>query len=325
MHRRDFITLIGGAAAWPLAAQAQQSTLPVIAFLSPGSPEADVSRLKSLRQGLKETGYVESQNVAIEYRWARNKYDQLPAFAADLVARQVAALVTVGTPAALAAKAATNTIPIVFVVGGDPAQLGLVSSLSRPGGNATGVDVLNLEVIGKRLELLHELVPAAPIIAFLANPKSALAEVEAKTLRAAGRALGVELRVLNAASENEIDAAFAILAKDQSTPLLVSADVMFTDQRVQLIVLAARHAVPTIYCYREFVAAGGLISYGPDLADAYRQIGVYTGRILKGAKPSELPAQQAVKVELAINLKTARALGITFPLPLLGRADEVID
>ena len=325
MERRAFIAALGGAAAWPLAAQAQQSTLPVIAFLSPGSPEADVSRLKSLRQGLKETGYVESQNVAIEYRWARSKYDQLPALAADLVARQVAALVTVGTPAALAAKAATNTIPIVFVVGGDPAQLGRVSSLSRPGGNATGVDVLNLEVIGKRLELLHELVPAAPIIAFLANPKSALAEVEAKTLRAAGRALGIELRVLNAASENEIDAAFAILAKDQSTPLLVSADVMFTDQRVQLIVLAARHAVPTIYCYREFAAAGGLISYGPDLADAYRQIGVYTGRILKGAKPSELPAQQAVKVELAINLKTARALGITFPLPLLGRADEVID
>jgi putative ABC transport system substrate-binding protein len=325
VKRRDFITLLGGAAAWPLAARAQQPAMPVIGFLSPGSPQADALRLSAVQRGFREIGYVEGQNVAIEYRWAWSKYDQLSALAIDLVARQVAALVTVGTPAALAAKAATNTIPIVFAVGGDPVQLGLVSSLSRPGGNATGVNGLNLEVIGKRLELLHELVPTAPTIAYLANPKSAFTEVETKTLRAAGRALGVELRVLNAASENEIDAAFAILAKDQSTPLLVSADAMFTDQRVQLIVLAARHVIPAIYSDREFVAAGGLISYGPDLADLYRQVGVYTGRILKGAKPSELPAQQAVKVELAINLKTARAIGITFPLPLLGRADKVIE
>jgi ABC-type uncharacterized transport system substrate-binding protein len=321
--RREFIVTLGGAAAtWPLAARAQQ---PVIGFLSPGSPEADTGRMNAVRLGLRETGYVEAQNVTIEYRWARNQYDDFPALAADLVNHQVAVIVAVATPATLAAHAATNTIPIVFAMGADPVQFGLISSLNRPGRNVTGVYVLNVAMMGKRLDLLHELVPTAGVIAYLANPKSAFTAGETKVLRGAARARGVELRVFNAVSESEIDTAFATLAKDHSVPLLISADAMFTNQRVQLILLSARHIIPTIYSYREFTAAGGLMSYGPDLAEAYRQVGIYTGRILKGAKPTDLPAQQAVKVELVINLKTAKALGITFSLPLLGRADEVIE
>ena len=329
MKRRRFITLLGGAAAaWPLAARAQQAAMPVVGFLSPGSPEAagDASRVNAVRQGLKETGYIEAQNVAIEYRWARREYDRLPALAADLVSRQVAVIVSATTPATLAAKAATNTIPIAFAIGADPVQLGLVTSLNRPGGNATGIYVLNDAVTGKRLELLHELVPSARVMGYLANPKSvALTEVETEALRAAARAIGVELRILNAGSEKEINTAFATLAKDHSVPLLVSTDTMFTNERVQLVVLAARHVIPAVYSYREFTAAGGLMSYGPDFADAYRQVGVYTGKILKGAKSSDLPAQQAVKIELTINLKTARALGLDVPPTLLARADEVIE
>jgi putative ABC transport system substrate-binding protein len=263
--------------------------------------------------------------VAIEYRGVRSQYDHLPALAVDLVGRHVSVIVTIGSPATLAAKAATNTIPIVFAMGADPVQFALVSGLNRPGGNITGVYGLNYAVMGKRLELLHEMVPATGVIALLTNPSSPFAEVETKTVYEAARTLGVELRVLNAANESEINTAFATLAKEHSAPLVVSADAMFTNQRVRLVVLAARHAIPAIYSYREFSAAGGLMSYGTDLADAYRQVGIYTGRILKGTKPTDLPVQQSVKVELVINLNTAKALGITFPLPLLGRADQVIE
>jgi len=325
IRRREFITLIGGAAAWPLAARAQQPAVPVIGFLSPGSAEDYTSRMSAVRRGLAEIGYVEGHNVAFEYRGAQYQYDRLSALSADLVSRQVSLIVTVGTPATLAAKAATNTIPIIFSMGADPVQLGLVSSLNRPGGNITGVYVLNTAVAGKRLDLLHELVPAAGAIALLANPSSAFTEAETNALHEAARALGLELRVLNAAHESEIDTAFATLAKERSMPLVVSGDNLFTDKPVRLVVLAARYAVPTIWAYREAAVAGGLMRYGPDIADAYRQIGTYAGRILKGAKSTDLPVQQAVKVEFVINLNTAKALGITFPLPLLGQADAVIE
>ena len=326
MRRRDFITLLGGAAAaWPLAARAQQPAMPVIGFLSLGSLEADTSRMNGLRRGLAEIGYVEGQNVAIEYRGAQYQYDHLPALAVDLVSRQVTVIVAVSTQGTLAAKAATNTIPIVFAVGGDPVQFGLVTSLNRPGGNMTGVYNLNTGVMGKRLELLHESVPTARVIGYLASPKSTVAELETKELREAARALGVELRVLNATNESAIGTAFASLATEHSVPLVISTDNLFTDRPVRLVMLAARHAVPAIYPYRWFPTAGGLMSYGVDLPDVYRQVGIYAGRILNGAKPTDLPVQQAVKVELVINLKTANALGLTFPLPLLARADEVIE
>jgi putative tryptophan/tyrosine transport system substrate-binding protein len=298
----------------------------VIGFLSPGSPEADTFRLNALRRGLAEVGYVEGENVAIEYRGAQNQLDHLPALAIDLANRQVAVIVAIANPATLAAKAATNTIPIVFGLAADPVQLGLATSLNRPGGNLTGVSNLNDAVIGKRLELLLELVPATGVIALLGNPSSPNTHVETKALHEAARALGVELRVLNVANASEIDTALATtLAKEHSVPLVVSGDPLFTSQRVQLAVLAARHAIPAIYAYRELAAADGLMSYGPDLADSYRQMGIYAGRILKGAEPSDLPVQQAVKVELVINLKTAKALGLTVPLSLLARADEVIE
>jgi putative tryptophan/tyrosine transport system substrate-binding protein len=326
LKRREFIAFVGGAAAaWPLAARAQHAAVPVVGFLSPGSTEADTSRMNAVRRGLKEIGYVEGQNVAIEYRAAQNQYDHLPALAVELVRGQATVIVTVGITATLAAKAATSTIPIVFAMGADPVQFSLVSGLNRPGGNITGVYALNYAVMGKRLELLHELVPTAGIIAVLTNPSSPFTEVETKALYEAASALGVKLRVLNAANESEIDAAFATLAKERSVPIVVSSDAMFTNQRVQLVVLSARYAIPAIFSYREFSAAGGLMSYGPDLADAYRQVGIYTGKILKGTKPTDLPVQQSVKVELVINLNTAKALGITFPLPLLGRADQVIE
>jgi len=325
MKRREFITLLGGAATWPVVARAQRAAMPVIGFLSPGSPEADPLRLSAVQRGLKEIGYVEGQNVEIEYRGARSQYDHLLAPAVDLIGRQVSVIITVGSAATLAAQAATDTIPIVFAMGADPVQFSVVSGLNRPGGNITGVYALNYAVMGKRLELLHELVPTAGTIAVLTNPSSPFTEAETKALDEAAGALGVELRVLNAANESEIDTAFATLAKGQSVPLVVSSDVMFTNQRVRLVVLAARHAIPAIYSYRDFPVAGGLMSYGPDLADAYRQVGIYTGRILKGSKPTDLPVQQSVKVELIINLNTAKALGINFPLPLLGRADEAIE
>ncbi len=326
MRRRDFIKVIGGtAAAWPLAARAQQPKMPVIGFLSPGSPDADAGRMNAVRRGLSETGYVEGQNVAIEYRGAQDKFDRLPALAVDLVRRQVAAIVTVGTSGALAAKSATDAIPIVFAMGADPVQLGLVTSLNRPGGNITGVYNLNTAVMGKRLELLHESVPTARVIGYLANPKSAVTESETKELHEAAGTLGVELRVRNAADESEVDTAFATFAKERSVPLVVSTDNLFSNRPVRLVMLAARHAIPAIYPYRTFAAAGGLMSYGTDLADAYRQVGAYVGRILKGERPADLPVQQATKVELIINLKTAKVLGVTFPLALLGRADGVIE
>ena len=326
MRRREFITLLGGAAAWPAAARAQQPAVPVIGFLSLGSLEADAYRMNATRRGLTEIGYVEGQNVAIEYRGVQYQYDRLPALAADLVNRQVSVIVVVSTPATLAAKAATNTIPIVFAVGVDPVQAGIVTSLNRPGGNLTGVCNLNTGVMGKRLQLLHESVPTAHVIAYLANPKNTTTtRAELEELRAVARALGVELRVLNAANESEIDTAFATLAKEPSMPVVVSTDNLFTDQPDRLVALAARHTIPAMYPYRYFAAAGGLMSYGADLADAYRVVGAYAGRILEGAKPADLPVQQLVKVELAINLKTAKALGITFPPTVFARADEVIE
>jgi putative tryptophan/tyrosine transport system substrate-binding protein len=327
MRRREFIkgTVGSAVAGWPLAARAQPAALPVIGFLSPGSPKSDTGRMSAVRQGLRETGYIEDQNYAIEYRGAQDKLDLLPALAADLVSRGVTLIVTVATPATLAAKAATTTIPIIFNVGVDPVQFSLGTSLNRPGGNITGINTLNVAVIGKRVELLHELLPTAGVIAFLANPNSAFTQVETKALSESARRLGVELRVLNVGSASEIDTAFMTLAKEQSVPVVVSADALFMDHRVQFIVLAARYTVPAIYWNREFAAAGGLMSYGPDLADTYRQAGIYAGKILKGSKPADLPIQQAVKVELVINLNTAKALGITFPVTLLGRADEVIE
>jgi putative tryptophan/tyrosine transport system substrate-binding protein len=325
MKRRAFIALLGAATAWPLAARAQQPAMPVIGFLSPGSPEADTNRMNAVRRGLAEIGYVEGQNVAIEYRGAQYQYGHLPALAADLVSRQVSVIIVVSITLTLAAKAATNTIPIVFAVGGDPVQLfavggdpvqfSVVTSLNRPVGNITGVYNLNTAVM----------VPATGVIALLVNPNSAVREVETKELNEAARTLGLETRILNAASESEIDAAFATLAKERSVPLVVSSDNLFTDRPVRLVVLAARHAIPAIYPYRWFAAAGGLMSYGPDLADVYRVVGTYAGRILKGAKPADLPIQQAVKVELVINLKTAKVLGLTVPDKLLVAADEVIE
>src|SRR5262249_12238563 len=317
--------MLGGAAACPVAARAQQPAMVTIGFLSLGSAEADTGRMNAFRRGLTEIGDVEGQNVAIEYRGAQYQYDRLPALAVDLVNRQVSVIVAVGTSSALAAKAATSTTPIVFVTGGDPVQFGLVTSLNRPGGNITGVYNLNTGVMAKRLELLHESVPTARVIGYLVNPKSAVAEPETKELHEAARALGVELRVLNATNEDEIDTSFATLAKEHSVPLVISTDNLFTDRPVRLVMLAARHAIPAIYPYRWFPTAGGLMSYGTDLADIYRQVGVYAGRILKGAKSTDLPVHQAGKVELIINLKTARALGLTIPLPLLGRADEMIE
>jgi len=326
MRRRQFLGVLGGAAAaWPLAVRAQQPAMPVIGFLSPGSLEADTSRMNAVRQGLAEIGYVEGQNAAIEYRGAQYQHDRLSALAADLVNRRVAAIIVVSASGALAAKAATNTIPIVFTIGADPVQLSLVTSLNRPSGNITGIYVLNVAVTGKRLELLRESVSTARVIGYLANPKSAATAPETKELHEAARALGVELRVLNAANESEIDTAFATLAKERSVPLVVSSDNLFTDRPVRLAVLAARHAIPAICPYREFAAAGGLMSYGTDLADAYRVVGAYAGRILKGAKPTDLPVHQAVKVQLVINLKTAKALGLGVPATVLARADEVIE
>jgi len=326
MTRRNFIALIGSVAtALPVVARAQQPAMPVIGFLSIGSLEVDSKRMNAVRRGLAEIGYVEGQNVAIEYRGAQHQNDRLPALAVDLVSRRVDVIVVVSTGGALAAKAATNTIPIVFTMGGDPVQFRLVASLNRPGGNITGVNVLNTAVMGKRLQLLHETVPTARVIGYLANPKSATTELETKELHEAARALGVELRVLNAANEIEIDTAFATLTKEHPVPLVVSTDNLFTDRPVRLATLAARHAIPVVHAYREFAAAGGLMSYGTDLADAYRQVGTYAGRILKGAKPADLPVHQAVKVDFVINLKTAKALGINFPPALLARADELIE
>jgi putative ABC transport system substrate-binding protein len=326
MRRREFISLLGGAAVWPLAARAQQAALPVIGLLSSRSPDDSARFLAAFRHGLNETGYVEGQNVAIEYRWAQGRYDQLPSLADDLARRRVTVIVAPeSSPGALVAKAATSTIPIVFHVGVDPVALGIVPSLSRPGGNITGVASLNVEVGPKRLELLHELVPSATVIALLVNPASPIAEALATNAHSAARTLGLELHVLHASAERDFDTVFANLRQLRAGGLVIGSDVFFNTQSRRLAALAVHFAVPAIYQYREFVEAGGLMSYGGSLTDPYRLIGLYTGRILKGEKPADLPVQQSTKVELIINLKTARALGLTVPITLLGRADEVIE
>jgi putative ABC transport system substrate-binding protein len=327
VRRREFITLLGSAAVWPLAARAQQAAMPAIGVLSAEWRDLFADRLRAFHEGLSETGYVEGRNLAIEYRWAEGRNDQLPALAAELVRRQVTVIVTAGsTPAALAARAATTTIPIVFYLGADPVEVGLVTSLSRPGGNLTGVVTLNVEVGAKRLELLHELIPTATVVALLLNPTNpTLAQTLSRDLQAAARTLGLQLHVLHASNEREIDTAFATLVQLRAGALVIGADALFNSRSEQLAALTVRHAVPAIYQFREFVSAGGLMSYGTTVVDTYRPVGVYTGPILKGEKPAELPVQQATRLELIINLKTAKALGITVPLPLLGRADEVIE
>jgi putative tryptophan/tyrosine transport system substrate-binding protein len=324
MNRRTFLSLIGGTAAYPFAARAQQPALPVVGFLSSASAAGFAPRVAAFRQGLSEAGYVEGRNVAIEYRFADGHYDQLPALAAELVRRNVSVLAANGV-AAVVAKAATTAIPIVFLIAGDPVEQGLVASLNRPGGNITGVTNLNVEVGPKRLELLHELVPTVTVMALLLNPGSANVEPLSKAVQAAARTLGVELHILYAGSEREIDDAFAKLAQLRAGALVVGTDAFFNDRSEQLAGLAVRHALPTIFQYRAFVAAGGVMSYGGSFVDDYRRGGIYAGRILKGDKPADLPVQQSAKAELIINLKAAKALGLTFPLSLLGRADEVIE
>jgi putative ABC transport system substrate-binding protein len=324
MRRREFITLLGGAAAgWPLAARAQQAAMPVVGFLSSESADLSTRRLRAFHQGLGETGYVEGRNVAIEYRWAENEYDRLPALAADLVRRRVA-VIFANSPAALPAKAVTATTPIVFTIGFDPVAVGLVTSLGRPGGNLTGLTSLNSEIGPKRLELLHELVPSATVFALLVNPTNSNAAAT-REFQVAARTRGLELHVLQASTEEELRSAFTSLTHLRAGGLMINSDAFFNNQSEQLAALTLGHTVPAISQYREFADAGGLISYGGSITDQFRQAGIYTGRILKGEKPADLPVQQITKVELIINLKTAKALGITVPLSLLGRADEVIE
>jgi putative ABC transport system substrate-binding protein len=324
MNRRDLIVLLGGAAVgWPMAARAQRKAMPVIGFLGTGSRSAP--SVAAFRQGLGETGYVEAQNVAIEYRWAEGSYDRLPAFAADLVGRKVDLIVASGNVSALAAKSATSTIPIVFAGSGDPVGVGLVASLARPGGNLTGFSILAAELAPKRLELLSELVPQARLIALLSNPNNPAADQMERGLPEAARAKGVQLQILKAGTESEIDAAFATLVQLHAGALLIGDDPFFGSRREQLLALASRHAVPTVHSSREATASGGLLSYGPRSTGLYRQAGVYAGKILKGAKPADLPVQQPTTFELVINLKTAKALGLTVPQSILARADEVIE
>jgi putative ABC transport system substrate-binding protein len=327
MQRRQFITLLGGAAvAWPLTARAQQPALPVVAFIRDGSADASARFVAEFRKGLNETGYVEGQNVTVGYHWLEGQYDRLPALMADLVRRQVAVIATLGLVTSLAAKAATATIPIVFGVGDDPVKLGLVASLARPGGNATGINQFVLEVVAKRLRLLHELVPKAVRVAVLVNPRSAsAAESTLRSVQEAAPTIGLQTQILNASTIGEIDAAFATLARERPDALFVAGDAFFLDRRVQFATLTARDRIPAAYSVRELVAAGGLMSYGPDLAEVSHQIGVYTGSILKGAKPADLPVLQSTKFEFVINLQTARALGIEVPPGVASIADEVIE
>jgi putative ABC transport system substrate-binding protein len=327
VRRRELITLLGGAAmAAAGAARAQQKAMPVIGYLSSASPGLTAPFMAAFRQGLSETGYVEGQNVAIEYRWAEGSYDRLPALAADLVGRKVEVIVTGGgTPSTLAAKNATSTIPIVFAIGDDPVAGGLVASLARPGANLTGISVLLVDLTPKLLELLSELVPRTGVIALLVNPTNPQSERIIKDVQEAARAKGVQLSILKAGAESEIDAAFASLAQLHVGALVIGADAFFASRREQFVALASRYAVPVIYPFREFAAPGGLISYGPSFTSVYRQVGTYAGKILKGAKPADLPVQQPTTFELVINLKTAKELGLTVPQALLARADEVIE
>ena len=325
MHRRHFIASLGTAIALPCVAAAQQKAMPVIGFLSSEGSSALAPRLAAFRQGLSETGYVEGQNLAIEYRWAEGHYDWLPAMAADLVGRKVDVIVATGSDrSALAAKSATSKIPIVFT-GGDPVAIGLTASLARPGGNLTGFSIITVELHPKLLELLSELVPRAGVIALLVNPNNPNAERVMQDVQEAARAKGVQLPILKAGTEAEIDAAFASLVELRGGALFVSADAFFNSRHKQLVALASGHAIPAIYEWREFPAAGGLISYGTSLAAIYREVGIYAGRILKGAKPADLPVQQPTTFELVVNLKTAKALGLTVPPSILARADEVIE
>ncbi|HEX2171204.1 MAG TPA: ABC transporter substrate-binding protein [Dehalococcoidia bacterium] len=326
MRRREFISLLGGAAAaWPLTARAQQPTMPVIGLLGGATATAWIPYVAAFRQGLSEAGYVEGRNVAIEYRWADGQYERLPAMAAELVHRKVSVLAAFTSPAALAAKAATATIPIVFSIIADPVQIGLVASLSRPGGNVTGMTYLQVEIGPKLLDLMHEVVPTATNMALLINPTSPNAETLSRNLQAAARRLGLQLHILHASTEGEIDAAFASLVQLRAGGLVIGGDVLMNTRSGQLATLALRHAVPTIYQSRVFAAAGGLMSYGGSATDSYRQAGVYAGRVLKGERPADLPIEQPTKFELLINLKTAKALGIEIPVAVLARADEVIE
>src|SRR5499427_5835568 len=328
MGRRELLAALGGAAvAWPFAARAQQPAMPVVGHLNPQSSDGQTGRLRGFRQGLKEAGYVEGENLAIEYRWAEGQFDRLPALAAELVRRQVSVIVATGGPGSpMAAKAATTTIPIVFLAAEDPVRLGLVASLARPGGNLTGINFFGLELAAKRLELLRELVPAATRVAVLVNPANPVtAAPTVRGVETAARAMGLQIQVLNASNSHEIDAAFSSFARGRPDALYIGAEQLFTLRSVQLVQLAARLAIPAIYSGRQFTNCGGLMSYAADITDAYRQVGVYTGRILKGAKPADLPVEQSSKFELVINHQTARMLGITVPDKLLVAADEVIE
>jgi putative ABC transport system substrate-binding protein len=326
VKRREFITLIGGAATWPLAVRAQQPAMPVIGFLHDSSPEPRANFVAAFRQGLSEAGFVDGRNVIIEFRWAQDQLDRLPGLAADLVRRQVAVIVALGGPGpALAAKAATNEIPIVFQSAADPVKLGLVGSLNRPGGNATGVSYFTVELGPKRLELLRELMPGGADVAVLVNPKSPVADSAVKDMQAAASAVGQELSVLHASNNQEINAAFPAMAHKRAPALVIIPDALFTGRRVQLATLAARYAIPAIYTSREFAEVGGLMSYGNNLVDIHRQLGIYTGHILKGENPADLPVVQPTKFEFVINLATAKVLGIEVPPTVLARADEVIE
>jgi putative ABC transport system substrate-binding protein len=325
--RREFITLLGGAAVWPLAARAQQQAIPVIGFLDSRSPEAVAGRLRAFRQGLKETGYVEGENVAIVYRWAENQFDRLPELAADLARRRLAVITVGGASPTFAAKTATSTIPLVFTMGDDPIDLGLVASLARPSGNLTGISILTIETAAKRLELLRELLPKVARVAVLANSAASAATTEAtlREVELAARSIGLQIQVFNANTSREIDAAFESMGRERADALFVATTPFLNTRVVQLAQLATFHRLPAIHALREYAEAGGLISYGANMEDAYRQAGIYAGRILKGAKPADLPVVQASKFELVINAPTARMLGITVPDTLLARADEVIE